>query len=63
MDDDLPRYLTAKQFAEQMQLSRENLYLKLQNGDVPGAKKVGGEWRIPRWALKEVGRPAHLATA
>lgn len=63
MPDDSPKYLTAEQFADAIQMHRETLYVKLRNGDVPGARKVGGRWRIPRWALDEVGTPAHLATA
>jgi len=62
-DDELPRYLTAKQFADEVQWHRETLYPKLRNGEIPGAKKVGGSWRIPRWALEEIGTPAHLETA
>lgn len=62
-NDDLPRYLDAKRFAEEIGFHRETLYRKLKRGEIPGARKVGGRWRIPRWALEEVGTPAHLATA
>jgi excisionase family DNA binding protein len=61
-DSDLPRLLTPKQFAEEVQMHRGTLYRKLKAGDVPGAKKIGGRWKIPRWAIGEMGVPAHLAT-
>jgi excisionase family DNA binding protein len=60
---DTPNYLSAKDFANRLDLHRETLYLLLQDGEVPGARKIGGEWRIPEWALKEVGTPPHLTTA
>lgn len=44
-------------------MHRETLYEYLQDGRIPGARKVGRKWKIPRWALDEVGTPAHLATA
>jgi predicted DNA-binding transcriptional regulator AlpA len=62
-DQSLPRYLDAKTFADEIGFHRETLYRRLKSGDIPGAKKIGGCWRIPRWALKEVGTPAHLASA
>lgn len=62
-DDELPRYLGAKCFAEELGMHRQTLYVKLKEGKIPGARKVGGRWKIPRWALDEVGTPAHLATA
>jgi excisionase family DNA binding protein len=63
MPDDRPKYLGAKEFADQLGMHRQTLYLKLKEGEIPGARKVGGRWKIPRWALDEVGTPAHLATA
>ncbi len=62
-NEELPRWLTAEQFAEQMQLHRKTCYRKMRAGEVPGAKKVGGTWRIPRWAIDEMGTPAHLEYA
>lgn len=62
-DTDLPRFLDAKQFAEEIGFHRETLYRMLKGGDIPGAKKIGGRWRIPRWALEEIGTPGHLANA
>jgi excisionase family DNA binding protein len=62
-NDDLPRFLDAKRFADELDFHRETLYRKLKRGEIPGARKVGGRWRIPRWALEEVGTPAHLAAA
>jgi len=62
-DDDLPRYLDPQTFAEEIGMHRQTLYVKLGEGKIPGARKVGGRWKIPRWALDEIGEPAHLATA
>lgn len=62
-DDELPRFLTPRQCANELQIHRETLYLWLKDGDIPGARKIHNEWRIPRWALDEIGRPAHLETA
>lgn len=62
-DTESPRYLTPQEFADEISFHRETLYRKLKQGEIPGARKVGGRWRIPRWALEEVGTPAHLTTA
>lgn len=62
-DTNLPRFLSPKQFAEELQAHRQTIYVKLRAGEIPGARKVGGRWKIPRWALDEIGTPAHLATA
>jgi excisionase family DNA binding protein len=62
MTDDLPQYLDARQFAELVQMHRQTVYQKLRAEEVPGARKIGGCWRIPRWAVEEVGTPAHLAS-
>lgn len=61
-DDDQPRYLDAQSFADELGMHRQTLYEKLHAGKIPGARKVGGRWKIPRWALDEVGTPAHMAT-
>lgn len=57
---DLPHYLSAQQVAERLDVHRETLYRQIKRGEIPGARKVGGQWKIPKWALKEIGRPAHL---
>jgi excisionase family DNA binding protein len=62
-DEDLPRYLSPQRFAEEVDMHRETVYEYLQDDRIPGARKVGWRWKIPRWALDEVGTPAHLATA
>jgi len=63
-DGELPRYLTAEQLANELQMHRKTLYRKLRAGKIPGARKVGGAWRIQRWVLDEIGTPAHnLETA
>lgn len=59
-DTDLSRFLTPAQFADEFQMHRKTVYEKLRNGEIPG-RKVGGRWKIPRWAVEEVGTPAHLA--
>ncbi len=61
-ESELPQYLDPKQFAEKVQMHRQTVYQKLRSGDVPGARKMGGRWKIPRWAIDEMGVPAHLAT-
>jgi len=62
-DNDKPKFMGAKEFANELGMHRQTLYEKLYEGEIPGARKVGGRWKIPRWALDEVGTPAHLATA
>jgi excisionase family DNA binding protein len=63
MSDNRPKYLSAKEFADEIDVHRETLYRMIKRGDVPGARKVGGSWRIPEWALDEIGEPAHLVQA
>jgi excisionase family DNA binding protein len=61
--DDLPRFLTPRQLAEELGVHRQTVYSWLYDGDrIPGARKIGGRWRIPRWALDEIGMPAHAVT-
>lgn len=62
-DEDLPRYLDLQHFADELDMHRQTVYQKLRAGEIPGARKVGQRWKIPRWALDEIGTPAHLATA
>lgn len=47
--------------ANRVDLHRQTVYELLRDGEVPGARKIGGAWRIPEWAVEEVGTPAHLA--
>jgi len=56
-------FLSPKEVGQELGYHRETIYRKIKNGEIPGARKMGGTWRIPRWALNEVGTPAHLATA
>jgi excisionase family DNA binding protein len=63
MSESTTKFLSAKDFARRVDLHRETVYELLKDGKVPGARKIGGAWRIPEWALGEVGTPAHLATA
>jgi len=58
---DTPNYLDPQGFADRVELHRQTVYELLREGEVPGARKIGGTWRIPEWAVKEVGTPAHLA--
>lgn len=60
---DLPRYLDPQRFAEEIGVHRQTVYVMLREGDVPGARKIGQRWKIPRWAVTEVGTPAQLAAA
>lgn len=62
MPDETPSFLDAREFAERVDLHRQTVYEMLRAGEVPGARKIGGSWRIPEWALQEVGTPSHLAT-
>jgi excisionase family DNA binding protein len=63
MPDDGPRFITAKDVADELGVHRNTVYKLIKRGEIPGARKIGGEWRIPRWSLDEMGEPAHLATA
>jgi excisionase family DNA binding protein len=58
-----PKFLSAKEVADRIDVHRETLYRQIKRGEIPGARKIGGEWKIPRWSLDEMGTPAHLATA
>jgi len=60
---DTPNFLSPKDFARRVDLHRQTVYQLLRDGEVPGARKVGKQWRIPEWAVREVGAPAHLATS
>ena len=44
-------YLTVKEYSELMRVSENAVYRACQNGLIPEAKKVGGQWRI--WVEKE----------
>ena len=59
-DDTRPKFMGAKEFANHLGMHRQTLYVKLQEGKIPGARKVGDRWKIPRRALEEVGQPAEV---
>jgi excisionase family DNA binding protein len=59
MPDENPRFLTAQELANRIRCHRETVYEMLQGGEVPGARKIGGRWRIPEKAVDEIGVPAH----
>lgn len=63
MPSDDRRFLKAKEVADQLGIHRNTVYDLIKREEIPGARKIGGEWRIPQWAVDEAGAPAHLATA
>lgn len=45
-------WLTPEQVAEELHLSVDTVRLQCRAQQWPGAKKFGGQWRIPRAALE-----------
>lgn len=54
-DESLRRFrkLTPLEFAQLQSVSRMTIYRLLQEGAIPGATKVRGQWRIPADALED----------
>lgn len=46
--NDLPMSLKVKHIAEITNTSEKTVYLRLENGEIPGANKIMGHWRVPR---------------
>ncbi|MFP4017065.1 MAG: helix-turn-helix domain-containing protein [Halanaerobiales bacterium] len=46
--EQLPFSLTVPILAELMGISKRKVYQLLTNGEIPGAKKLMGQWRVPR---------------
>ena len=49
--DTLPAFLDVGEFAGLMRVSKDQAYVMLQSGKIPGAKKLGGTWRINKQVL------------
>jgi len=54
---DLPLLLTVTEVAELLRVSRKAVYDMLRHRSLPGARKLGGTWRVHRDTLLE-----HIAT-
>ncbi len=48
---DMPEYLTPEQLQAVLQIGRNTAFRWLKSGKVPGARKIGGLWRVRRDAL------------
>lgn len=46
--EELPFSLTIDILAELMDMSHRKLYEAASNGNIPGIKKIMGQWRVPR---------------
>ena len=44
----MPEYLTIKETAQLLRLGERVVYEKLRNGQIPGAAKAGGKWRVDK---------------
>ncbi len=51
MTDTPPIFLTISECAELLRLSERSVYGMARNGELPGAVKVGGKWRVERSTL------------
>ena len=43
--------LTPTQVGEILQIPMKTMAALCRRGDIPGARKVGHQWRIPRWEV------------
>jgi len=50
-DQSQPAFLTIDETAEVWRVSRSAVKTRLAKGEVPGAKRIGRQWRIPREAV------------
>ena len=48
-----PDVMTPKQVQELLQMSRATIFRLIEKGDLPGAVKIGGSWRIDREMLHD----------
>ena len=53
--------LTPRQAAQMRRVSLSYIYYELWADRIPGAHKVGKQWRIPREAVENKIRPASAA--
>lgn len=67
MSDTPPIFLTIPECAELLRLSERSVYGMARNGELPGAVKVGGKWRVERAtlmaSLRARATPDQAATA
>ena len=49
---DYPPVMTRVQVQEALQISRATFFRLVEDGKLPGAKKVGGSWRFVREKLE-----------
>lgn len=58
MTAETPVLLRIEEVAAQLRIGRTSAYLMAQRGELPGAFKVGGQWRVRRREfLAWVGEP------
>ena len=50
---DLPDILTPEQVQAVLQISRSTFFRMVQSGQLPGAFKLGGAWRIDKDEMKK----------
>ena len=60
---DLPEFLTPEEYQAFLGISRAAAYAHLQTGGVPGARRFGRLWRIPRTALAAPAEARELQPA
>lgn len=49
----MPEYLTLQEVADLLRISERTAYTRCREGQLPGAAKVAGKWRVERAALEE----------
>lgn len=54
---ELMTWLTPEQVAVELDFRKPTIYRMCRDGDLPGAKKFGREWRIPSTALEPQPAP------
>ena len=47
----MPEYLTIDEVCELLQLGKRTVYELARTGRLPGAAKIGGQWRVNRAKL------------
>ncbi len=59
-NNEMPRYLTPRQTQELLQISRATFFRMVGDGRLPGAFKLGDQWRVDskklmRWIDEKTG--------